>query len=689
MRSPSVIGSRVTVVGRAGLAVALVLALTRAAAAAPVVWVIDDGEKIKQDEAPADLARGVGNPVWFPGRPIRLFAMRNETVAFQIVVAAGEARLAGVSVDLEGLASGDARIANAPGAADPSRYVGRPIERFVEHFLAIARPSGGKVPGESLGWAPGSGPAAGRWTGRIPDALIPVELAPAWWPYPMTIAPRDNGIVWLDVTVSKSQPAGLYRGTVVVKAAGEVLASIPMELDVAESTLPDRPVRTMLFYTRSELDRRLGAESGEAAERQLFRLLHRHRLTPMHGALTAAEVARRLDVLDGSFYTAQNGYEGPLEGVGDGVLSLGTYGGFGAPDASKLAAVEAIADRLAQSSLLATTDTFVYAVDEDCESPHGAAWKRLIAGSKNPNVKKVRVAWTCSADATKQPVDLPIQAAAFDPKQTARARAQGKEVWAYNGHLPQTASFLTDTPAVGPRVNGWLSGMFDIGRWFFWETTFWYDDNRGGRGPYDPFVTAETFHNADGDYSMGDGLLLYPGKQVDMFTSHSLGFDGVLASIRLKNWRRGVEDAGYFQLAHAKDPARAEAIARGLLPVVLSAARDGKPASWSDSGKLYFDARKALLTLIAKGTSGGPGIGALPGATGPSMDAREPAETKPASRGCRGCVVGATSGARGASVALVAALVLLVRRRSRLPPLAPRAPRAARTITAARTAPRR
>jgi len=216
--------------------------------------------------------------------------------------------------------------------------------------------------------------------------------------------------------------------------------------------------------------------------------------------------------------------------------------------------------------------------------------------------------------------------------------------------MPQTASFLTDTPAISLRVNGLLEGMFDIGRWFFWETTFWYDDNPGGHGPYDPFVTAETFHNTDGDYSMGDGVLVYPGKQVDMFTSHSIGMDGVVASIRLKNWRRGIEDAGYFQLAYAADPKRAEAIARGLLPRVLSAAKDGQPASWSDASKPYFEARKAWLALVPRGTNGGAGVGAKPGEAGPSMD------TKAAVGGCRGC---SQSGAGS----LVFVLVVLVRRR--------------------------
>jgi hypothetical protein len=627
-----------------GWAVALALAAPRVATGAPLVWAIDDGEKIKADAPPGPLAAGVGNPVWSPGQPLRLFAMRNETVAFQIVVAADAAPLAGVSVELDALATATATIANAPGATDPTRYVGRPIERFVEHFLDVTRPSGGRDPRESLGWAPGSGPTAGRWVGKLPDALIPVEVAPAWSPYPMSIAPQTNGIVWFDVTVGKAQPPGVYKGTVAVKAGGAPLASLPVELEVVDVTLPERPVRTMLHYARSELARRMGGD-GAAAERHLFRLFHRQRLSPLHGAMTAAEASRALPVLDGSFYTAESGYEGPLEGVGDGVLSLGTYGGFGAPDAQKLASVEAIADVLAQRSLLATTDTFVYAIDEDCESPYGAAWKRLLAGSSNANVKKVRVAWTCSTDATKQPVDIAIQAATFDAQRTARARAMGKEVWAYNGRMPETGSFLTDTPATSPRVNGWLAGMFDIGRWFFWETTFWYDDNRGGHGAFDPFVTAETFHNADGDYAMGDGVLVYPGKQVDVFTSHSLGMDGVVASIRLKNWRRGIEDAGYLRLAYAAAPKEAEAIARGLLPRVFGAAKVGQAPSWSDAGKPYFDARKALLALVPRGTNGGPGLGATPAAASPKAKA-----------GCRGCD---QTGGGG----FAALLLLLVRRR--------------------------
>ncbi len=580
-------------------------------AAAPAVWAIDDGEKIKRDETASPLASGAGNPIWTPGQPIRIFSTKNESVAFQIVVTADEAALDGVTVELDVLATADgAKIQNAPGAIDPTSYVGRPIERFVEHFVEIKRVSGGKIPGESLDWTKGSGPPAERWLGMVPDALVPVEVAPAWAPYPMKIAPRSNGIVWIDVTVPKTQVAGLYKGAVVVKAGATTIASLAVELDVVDVTLPDRPVRTMVYYDRLELDRRM--RGGDAAEEQLWRLFHRHRLSPLHGAISTDDVTHRLGALDGSFYTAAHGYEGPAEAMGDGVLALGTYGVFRAPDASKLAIVEGIADLVAEKSLFATTDAFVYAIDEVCESPYGDEWKKLIASSRNANVKRIRVGATCSEDPTARSIDLPIVADTFDPSTVAAARAMGREVWVYNGREPFAGAFSIDVPAISPRVNGWLAGMYDVARWFQWEATFWYDDNRGGKGPCDPFVTAETFHNQDDDYVMGGGVLVYPGKQVDVFAEHSIGMVGVVASIRMKGWRRGIEDAGYYQLAHAANAAKAEAIAMALVPRAFSAATAGDRPAWSDGGKAFFDARKALLDLVPRGTNGGEGIGAKP-----------------------------------------------------------------------------
>ena len=426
----------------------------------------------------------------------------------------------------------------------------------------------------------------------------------SWDPYPMNVAANQNAVVWIDVTIPSTQQAGTYSGSVNVASGGQRLASLPIELEIGGATLPDWPVKTMLFYDRSELDQKIGG--GDAVEQNLWQLYHRHRISPMHSVMSASDVQSHLPALDGSQYTAAKGYEGPGEGLGDGILSLGSYGGYGAPSASALAQVEGVADVLATNHLFPTTDVFVYAADESCNSSDGLGWKSLLAGSADANASSVKVGWTCSSDPTQQKVDIPIvMADSFDVASATAARAMGKNVWIYNGVRPQTDAFLTDTSAVALRANGWISALADTGRWFYWETTFWYDNNPGGHGAYDPFTTGETFHNSGGDWCDGDGVLVYPGKQVDMFTNHSIGMNGVLASIRLKNMRRGIEDAGYYQLAHAASATSAEGIGKNLLPNVLSGAQDGAPVAWSESGAPWFAARKALYDLVPKSAGGG------------------------------------------------------------------------------------
>jgi hypothetical protein len=590
-----------TATASAGALTAALLAAAPARAA--VVWAIDDGERVGRDAVASPLATGAGNPVWRPGAPIRLFALRDEVVAFQIVVEADAGPLEDVTVEL-------APLEGAGGAA-----IG--IERFVEHFFDIRRPSSARGTDHCLGWDSGSGPPPGRDTGVVPDALIPVELAPAWSPWPLRIAARRNGVVWFDLTVPRDQPPGTLRGRVVARAGGRTLATLPLELEILPATLPARPVATMLYYGRGDLEERVG--DADAAERQLWTLLHRHRLSPIHAVASAEDVRRHLPALDGSLYTRAAGYDGPAQGTGDGIVVVGMYGALGAPTPAALAKVAEAADELAAHGLFETADVVLYAEDEVCGSLLGAAWSAALARAPSPNARRVRVAWTCDDEPARQPVAVPIvSAGAYDSSLVAAARAAGKDPWIYGGIRPAAGTILTDVEAVSTRTLGWIGAMAGARRWFIWQTTAWYDRHPGaGRGPFDPFVTPETFHNADGDALMGDGVLLYPGRQRDRFTEHSLGLTGVLPSIRLKNLRRGVEDAGYLSLARGANRAEAEAIARALLPRVLAEAPRGRPPSWPAHGAPFFEARRALARFVAQAGAGddpGPsaGIGARP-----------------------------------------------------------------------------
>jgi hypothetical protein len=446
----------------------------------------------------------------------------------------------------------------------------------------------------------------------VPDALIPVELAPAWSPWPMRVAARTNGVVWVDLTVPRDAAPGVTRGRVVVRAAGRELAALPLELEVLPATLPAWPVRTMFYYGHGELDERVG--DVDATERQLWTLLHRHRLAPIHAVASAADVRKHLPALDGSLYTKAAGYDGPAAGEGDGIAVIGMYGSLGAPTPESLAKVTDAADELARRGLFEKADVVLYAEDEVCTSPLGAAWTAALARAPDANARRVRVAWTCNDEPGRQPVAVPIIGAdAYDPRVAAEARAAGKDPWIYGGNRPVSGTVMTDVEAVSLRTLGWIAAMAGTRRWFIWATTAWYDRHEAGHGPFDPFVTAETYHNKDGDALMGDGVLLYPGRQRDHFTAHSLDVSGVLPSIRLKNLRRGVEDAGYLSLARASHRPEAEAIARALLPRILAEAPRGRPPSWPEHGAPFFEARRALARFVTQGQGD---VGVDPG---PSM----------------------------------------------------------------------
>ncbi|HQK17501.1 MAG TPA: DUF4091 domain-containing protein, partial [Polyangiaceae bacterium] len=133
---------------------------------------------------------------------------------------------------------------------------------------------------------------------------------------------------------------------------------------------------------------------------------------------------------------------------------------------------------------------------------------------------------------------------------------------------------------------------------FYWESTFWTDGNRGGHGPYDPLLWSETFHNAQGDHCNGDGVLVYPGKQV-VEGYRTLGFDGVLSSIRLKQWRRGISDAGYLQLVQKIDRETSDRIMTKMIPGALQQVSGGIPL-WPREGAAWTEARRELFDKLRK-----------------------------------------------------------------------------------------
>ncbi|MRG90774.1 DUF4091 domain-containing protein [Polyangium spumosum] len=555
---------------------ALVLLATAASAEGPRVVVVDDGVRVRREGPDLDRAIRSGQTLGGVDRPIELHALRGEVVALQVIVEAGDAPLGGVGVDV---------VMPAPIRVD----------RFVESYLEItARSRNDREAGESLGWTPTSRPPDEDVLGALPDPLVPVEHAPSWLPYPMRIEARSRGAIWIDVEVPTRTESGRHPAEIVVRHADVVLSRLPVILHVGSAELPYRAASFLAYYEPKNLVQRIGAL--EPAEKQLFQLLHRHHVDALGSIRSEADLERLRPGLTGGWYTKEHGYEGPGEGAPTSAVALGAYGTLGDPHPETLRVIEALVPRIPE----AVEDVFLYAIDEQCESPRGPTWRSMIAQS--PARTRVRVAHSCHEDPREQKVDLVLMPSqSFQQDEALGARQKGRDVWVYNGRLPHSGPLMLDAPATSLLADAWIAATRPTGRWFLWETTFWNDGNRGGRGPIDPFVVAETFHNDDGDSALGDGVLVYPGKQTAPFAHHSAGFDGVFPSIRLKLLRRGIQDAGYLALARSAHPEEADVITTRLLPRALDEVDLDEDTPLPTDAAAFSAARAALRALVPEG----------------------------------------------------------------------------------------
>src|SRR5215212_6337549 len=121
------------------LLLALLLCSSALVVRAQTVWAVNDGEKVERDDLNNPNKRG--NSAW-DGRKIKIFGARNEVIAFQVIVEAGQAGVKRLSVRLPELRrrGGRASIRYSPPAPDPTNYAGRPIQIFSVNYMRVEQP---------------------------------------------------------------------------------------------------------------------------------------------------------------------------------------------------------------------------------------------------------------------------------------------------------------------------------------------------------------------------------------------------------------------------------------------------------------------------------------------------------------------------------------------------------------------
>ncbi len=638
-----------------GLMMFIFLALTASGVDAQlIIWANDGGDKVIQDDlrAAADTS-AVYNHVW-DGQKISLFGGRNEVISFNLILEAPTLRAGGVTVQFDRLNGPDGAVIASKAAAGDGvfTWVGRNIELFFVRYLQIKGLSEltynsdydeRHIPERFRRPWVGEGDATGAWENRpdhdkfYPDIAVPLELET-----PFNIAAGANQSIWADIYIPKTAAVGLYQGILTVAHDQGAEQQIQVELIVRNFSLPDYPsAPTMLYYSDYNIrNRYLGVDwvDPNSADYQKltdiidlhFLLAHRHKISLIDESVSLAQMAKDWpDRLDGDLFTAARGYDGPGVAVGNNVYSIGTYGAWtyawsDTSEAEMWSHTDAWVNWFESQAFATPTEYFLYLIDESDDYEQTERWAQWMDNNPGPGKRLMSMATISQPDAweNKTPsLDIPtcgLDVGITDLWENATRRLAedpDKRFYFYNGTRPASGSFCIEDDGVALRLNGWIQHKKRIDRWFYWESTY-YDNYQCGLGETDVFSRAQTYGCFDRvdtvigetgwNYTNGDGVLFYPGTDIE-YPGSSHGVMGPFASLRLKHWRRGIQDADYLALASTIDAAATTAIVERMLPKVLweyGVENKEDPTylytdiSWSTDPDLWETARQELADII-------------------------------------------------------------------------------------------
>jgi len=620
------------------------------------VWANDGGDKVTQDELRAtkkveNLTGTVRNRTW-DGTKVLLYGAGNEVVSFNLVLEAAWSAATNVSVQFDTLTGpGGQVIRSVPTTKDGVfSWVNRNIELFYTRYFQIKGLSHfGYNPYIELQVPVRFKAATGLWKDRpdhdkfYPDVLIPLEAIPTF-----SIVSGNNQSIWADIYIPPSAPAGIYTGTVTIKENGTNAISVPVQLQVYGFALPDVPSSKMMSvyspqdilihnFNTTYLDPTTPqGKQAKVIRDRYFALAHRHKMALLGDpqTCTVADAVCWEDVgrLTGSTFSTANGYDGPGRDHGQDVYSIGTYGAWNwryGTKADMWRRTDAWENWFVQN--LPNTERFLYLLDE----PHQAAdlaqvetWAGWMKSNPGPG-KALQSFSTLSLTTalTKVPsLSIPCTYAGFSDTAPMTAAAHyyrttpGKQLWAYNGSRPAIGSFVTEDDGVSMRQLSWGQYKLGIRRWMYWMLN---------GGAADPLGQALSFGDiagrdpATGDsssmYSNGEGVLVYPGTDVKN-PHNSYGLSGPMASVRLKQLRRGIQDVDYLAKAAVINPAAVQLLVNQMVPKALweVGVADPKDPSWVIAGITWpvdpdaWESARAQLAAIILGSAPSTPVPVIP-----------------------------------------------------------------------------
>jgi len=524
---------------------------------------------------------------------VKLAAARNEWQSFQILVRSTEA-VAGLVIE-----PGDLR---GPGDA-VLRAVDARLYREHQLYLDTGTYRNNEFKPD--------------W---YPDPLIPFQhpsagkkLAGArFTAVPFDLPSNQTHAFWVDVYVPEGQPSGEYNGVYRVTAAAGKPVEIQVSLTVWNFSLPQTPALETAFGSPAERLRSYYRERAQAnkepeptdwaaVEEQCAQLLSDHRLDATPPDATLTPVAQR----DGSFRIPPEQVRALREFVDRYHVNAlqtphpNTVVKDPEAESAKLRAWLAAFDAAAKALDRPQVVFFTYLRDEPntAEDYHYVQkWGRAVRQAHSA-VKVLVVEQTYTepgmAGADSAWGDLYGAVDIWCPlfslhKQDSSARRQalGETIWAYTALCqgPPTPWWEIDFPLLNYRVPAWIAWRYGMKGLLYWGgLSYWGQID-------DPWVQAPVFIGR-GNPQQGEKDTVFDGEGSLVYPARAVGYDGIVATVRLKALRDGIQDYEYLALLERAGKAdEAEKIVRPLAESWFV---------WEKDPAAYRAAKAKLAALIA------------------------------------------------------------------------------------------
>ena len=513
------------------------------------------------------------------GRRLMLHGGRNEMVAAQLVLSVTNGDVRGVNVEIGDL-KGPTTI---PASGNISLF------REVYHKVTY---------GNWYGFSDVL--PSGKW---YPEVLAPFTdpyaegVKPVGAPFDILVTNGPNQGVWIDVYIPKDAKPGKYEAPVRISVSNAVRATATLEVKVRDYTLPDEAhvdgygeFYGAPYIYHGAVYKEVGADKWWAVAKRYHQMAHQHRFVIMERRGRGPDERKWADykktygsVLDGSAFTAAQGYVGPGAGTGP-TFWRGPFGqdfdgkvpNFSESQLENYANVAKSFRDQCKTNGWDRKRLFAYIIDEP-----GRITARTVVDMKRlqdaldagAGPGRIALMWTSHTDPSTLVADPATDlrgvirwwspnGLACNPGFLAPRAKIGETVWFYHHGHPAIGVHAVNATGIELRTWGAICWRYQLNGSFWWAM-----DSYDEKNP----MTRPVYNTSDSRW--GNGVLFYCGARLPDLGMPAIA--GPVSCLRMKAYRRGLQDYEYgWLLRQAGKGAVADEAFKRLIPVALS---EGKP----------------------------------------------------------------------------------------------------------------